>query len=590
MHHAATAVSKFGRRKAMGVHYTPALLARFIALRLMRLVREPEDKPLRILDPACGDGVLLESILKCVQDAGIRQSEVCGVETDARALHTTQERLAPFKAARLQLLEGDFLELCGAEKSLWEPPSGDGVLDQPFDIVIANPPYVRTQVLGAGRSRQLASRYGLTGRLDLYQAFLVAVTQVIRPQGVIGIITSNRFLTTLGGASTRDFLARHYEIEEVIDLGDTKLFEASVLPAVFFGRRREPSARRSSGRRASFVKVYSAHDHVDSATEILPATDVVSLLEDASTGRYRLPEGIFVLTRGEFAADQAPRQVWSLITQGEAEWMNRIRERSCGIIGDVASVRVGIKTTADEVFIKLDWESLAVEARPEPALLHPLLRHEDAGKWSLPSGLQPRARVLYPHEISGGERQAVDLGSYPRARTYLETHRMRLESRRYVLEAGRRWYEIWVPQAPDAWQMPKVVFPDISAEPRFYLDLEGRLVDGDCYWMTLRRGIDPDILYLLLGIANSRLMSRFHDLAFNNKLYSGRRRYITQYVAKYPYPDPGLPASQKLVSLAKTLVRARAENALSDEISPIENEVDTLIEEAFGVPFCEAAP
>jgi hypothetical protein len=152
------------------------------------------------------------------------------------------------------------------------------------------------------------------------------------------------------------------------------------------------------------------------------------------------------------------------------------------------------------------------------------------------------ARILYPHEVHDGRRRAIDLNRYPRAKAYLELHRKRLESRRYVLAAGRQWYEIWVPQNPQAWAQPKVVVPDISAEPRFYLDRSGCLVGGDCYWMTLRPGVRSDLIYLLLAVANSSSMTRFHDLAFNNKLYSTRRRYITQYVTKYPYPDPLLPA------------------------------------------------
>src|SRR5256885_12094823 len=47
----------------------------------------------------------------------------------------------------------------------------------------------------------------------------------------------------------------------------------------------------------------------------------------------------------------------------------------------------------------------------------------------------------------------------------LERHREALEARRYVVEAGRQWYELWVPQDPAAWEAPKLVFRDISEHP-----------------------------------------------------------------------------------------------------------------------------
>ncbi len=88
--------------------------------------------------------------------------------------------------------------------------------------------------MGAKRAQALAERFGLSGRVDLYQAFLVAMAKQLRPGGILGVITSNRFLTTRGGMATRRFLRLNFDIVELVDLGDTKLFEAAVLPASAF--------------------------------------------------------------------------------------------------------------------------------------------------------------------------------------------------------------------------------------------------------------------------------------------------------------------------------------------------------------------
>lgn len=582
-------------RKAMGVHYTPPLLAGFVADRLAREIRRSSEGRLRILDPACGDGALLEALLRSMKNAQtLRNCEVVGVEADKQALSYAQSRLDNFQRVRSRLIPGDFLDLATrgrGQADLWEINLQAPGFEHPFDIVIANPPYVRTQILGAEKSQRLAARFGLSGRVDLYHAFLVAATETLRPGGLMGIITSNRFLSTLGGRAVRGYLAQQYEIKEVIDLGDTKIFEAAVLPAIFIGRRLKENSLRRTRRPARFIKIYSQANRTnDGSPDPLPTGDIFDALRRGKSGCYRVRHGVFKLTRGELVLGQDPSQVWFLATAEETRWLDRVRGASHGSFADIAAVCVGIKTTADDVFIRSDWDTLPNKIRPEPDLLRPLLRHEDARRWVLPKGIEPAARILYPHEVSGGCRRAVDLRRYPRAKAYLESHKERLERRYYVIEARRQWYEIWVPQDPGGWAAPKIVFPDISPNPRFYLDLDGRLVNGDCYWITPRPGGPPDIIYLLLAVANSRLMSSFHDLAFNNRLYSARRRYITQYVAKYPYPDPSSPVSERLISLAKQIVEEASCTQAGPPDGQINIQLDSLVEEAFGFRSGKMAP
>jgi len=378
------------RRKAMGEHYTPPELARFLADRLVRQTPYLSDAPLRVLDPACGYGVLLQALLSSLQEIGIARCEVFGVDANTDALIAAQCRLGCFKQTCSHLIRGDFLDLLAdhsCQRSLWEPGERTSGLDRPFDIIIANPPYVRTQILGAERAQRLASRFNLSGRVDLYHAFIVAATEILRPGGVIGIITSNRFLTTLGGSIIRSYLARQYEIEEVIDLGDTKLFEAAVLPAIFIGRRRGGNSPHSNQQPSRFIKVYSqANTAEDESTELSSSASIFDILSRGQPGCYRVNEGVFKLTRGDLVIDQDPAQVWTLTTVQESEWLQRVRAASGGLFGDIAIVRVGIKTTADDVFIRSDWDTLPFNIQPEPELLRPLLRHEDACRWAPPGG------------------------------------------------------------------------------------------------------------------------------------------------------------------------------------------------------------
>jgi adenine-specific DNA-methyltransferase len=579
-----TRTANISRQKATGAHYTPLALGQFVARRILSNLNVERPEKLRVLDPACGAGALLEAFESVARDEGRTSCEYVGVEADMNTLEAARLRLSGIAADRLALVQGNFLEMAGPNQGLtdlWGPTRQTVDLTESFDVVIANPPYVRTQVLGAAEARRLAEQFNLSGRVDLYQAFLVAATTSLRLGGIMGIIVSNRFLTTVTGASVRRYLANHYELCEVIDLGDTKLFEAAVLPAVIIGRKKKPSQSRASQAATRFMRVYSAPAASVESDAPAQSSGIYDVLEQGKNGVYRVPEGIYRVSTGTLDTTRNTGRVWSLTTPDEAQWVRHVRSRAAGCFEDIAQVRVGIKTTADSVFIRSDWEGMPEAKRPESSLLLPLLSHEDARRWARKAGELPAARVLYPHEMRDGKRTAIDLVRFPGARHYLESHQARLRDRRYVAESGRKWYEIWVPQDPSAWAGPKVVFPDISPEPCFFLDTSGSIVNGNCYWMTLRPGVSDELLYLLLGLANSRLMTRFHDLAFGNKLYAGRRRYITQYVGKYPYPDPSARPARELAATVKELVESCERGPSDTALSHIESRIERLSQECF---------
>lgn len=220
------------KQKQTGAHFTPQPLADLVARRLAHQLWRFEG-PLRILDPACGDGNLLVAMAQALPAEARRRSTLVGIEDDIESFDTLTRRLAKMEGIPpADLRNGDFLDLVD-EGSMFQ-----SLLPiDPVDVVIANPPYVRTQVLGAKRAQHLAAKFGLEGRVDLYQAFLVAMAEALRPGGVLGVITSNRFLTTKAGVSTRRFLRSQFDLLEIVDLGDTKLFGAAVLPALIFGER-----------------------------------------------------------------------------------------------------------------------------------------------------------------------------------------------------------------------------------------------------------------------------------------------------------------------------------------------------------------
>ena len=149
-----------------------------------------------------------------------------------------------------------------------------------------------------------------------------------------------------------------------------------------------------------------------------------------------------------------------------------------------------------------------------------------------------------------------------------------------MIDAGRKWYELWVPQEPRLWPRSKLVFRDIAETPTFWIDRTGGVVNGDCYWMVPEDAKNEEILWLAVAVTNSTFVEAFYDHCFNNKLYAGRRRFMSQYVEQFPLPDPSTKAGAELVDLAKR--RYDAEDASTQ--ARLEIEIDKGVWAAFGLP------
>jgi adenine-specific DNA-methyltransferase len=559
------------------MHFTPQALADFLARRIVDALRPYRPKTLEVLDPSCGEGELLRAFIEAVPVEDRARVKLVGIENDANALSATRARLQA-ERANYELLHADFLDVSA---SFTELPGLAGVLfdsntvpvlSQP-DVIIANPPYVRTQVLGTERAQRLAARYRLRGRIDLYHAFLIAMTDTLLPGGLLGVITSNRFLTTRSGETIRTILNDRYDLIEIIDLGDTKLFSAAVLPAIVVGRKRNG---RSQTMNTRFTRVYESSSTLNEPV-VRRSQDVLAAIESGRDGTHEVRGRYYDVASGSISFGKSAKGVWRMTTTTETAWTNGVEASTSLRICDLAKVRVGIKTTADSIFIRKDWSSLPPDEQPENELLHPIYTHNDVARWR-PCNGQSLSRILYTHQTVRGKRCAIDLAKYPRALKYLESNRERLEQRTFVLDAGRQWFEIWVPQDPAMWDQPKLVFPDISIEPRFFFDDSGALVNGDCYWLTLPPE-QLDLLFLIQGTANSAIMVRYHDMAFQNRLYSGRRRFISQYVERYPIPDPKTDLAKAIIAEVKEL------NSLKDPSERARREVNVneLVAEALGV-------
>ena len=550
------------KQKKEGAHFTPPALADFVVEQML------DYKPISyfastisLLDPSVGEGELIVAFINKIPPASRSKLRIVGYDINESSLNIASQRireLAP--EADIVLRCQDFLNL-NTERDLFN--QSDVELNEHFDYVIANPPYIRTQNLGVINSQKISQQWGISGRVDAYQAFMLAIYDYLNINGIAGFITSNRFLSIKGCGAFRSSFWKRYDIKKIFDFGDTELFSAAVLPAVTVF-----SLHSNERTDASFHSIYQERSPID-IHNVQIAKDPIAAIKNSGVVKTR--NGNVYNVRIGTLEFSSPSDIWMLSDSISSDWLTQVEAHTFCRFKDIGKVRVGVKTTADDVFIHDSWLE---ETGVEPELLQPLLTHAVAECYKRQKDI--KTQILYTHKSVNGKKQAIDLEQYPISKQYLYSHYEKLAGRSYVAKAKRNWYEIWVPQNPSLWKKLKIVFRDITEHPCFWMEDQEVVINGDCYWMTLDSDkFSEDILWLVLAVANSSFIEKFYDNCFNNKLYSNKRRFISQYVEQFPVPDPQSHIAQEIVTLCKTIF----ELGISAERK---EKVDQLVYQAFG--------
>ena len=192
-------------KKVNGVVYTPKVLADYVARKVIELYLEDRTSfeltdTVRILDPACGKGELLESMLQGLIDSSLplnclSSSMLYGIDIDKHALDYTHKRITRLSskqigsAPRLQVLNTNSLFPFNSTISQqgWARVKRTFHATPGFDIIIANPPW------GADISKHLRqldqSEFSLfRGQYDSSDLFLESAITNLRCGGYLAFI------------------------------------------------------------------------------------------------------------------------------------------------------------------------------------------------------------------------------------------------------------------------------------------------------------------------------------------------------------------------------------------------------------------
>lgn len=382
-----------------------------------------------------------------------------------------------------------------------------------FDIVIGNPPWLRSEAVPVEMRARLTGRYrwwrargsGYGNCPDLAIAFLERALELAAPAGVVAMLVPAKILTAGYAATARHALASTTTLHAIADLtGSTRAgFDATVYPlALVMSKATAPPGQRV---------------------------------------RSELP----LRETGVRQAELRGGGPWILVPSRVRRVVETL-QRTFPKLGERVVCHLGLKTGLNHVFLN------------PPADLEPeVLRWAVRGRDLEPFRCHCRVRLLWTHDASGHPRRDLP----PRAQAYLEPHSSELRARR-DFQSGPMWT---VFRARPAIARYRVVWADLARRPvAAALSAMGDLEFiplNTCYVASVSSAAEAQCLAAWL---NSRWIGAAARLGAV-PASGGFVRFNAEVVARLPLPDSAM-ADPDLARLAEA---ARAGKAVQQELDAI---------------------
>jgi adenine-specific DNA-methyltransferase len=189
--------------KLRGGYYTPYQISDFICRWAI------SNKSETVLEPSCGDGNFIESIIKRFNEVGSTKRElnksIKGIELiDIEALKT-KERAGKLGLNKKSIINSDFFTFLKESNQ-----------NKEYDVVVGNPPFIRYQNFPEEHRKlafEMMNEKGLKPNklTNIWVPFLVLSSYVLNKNGRLGMVIPAELFQVKYAAETRIFLSNFYE-------------------------------------------------------------------------------------------------------------------------------------------------------------------------------------------------------------------------------------------------------------------------------------------------------------------------------------------------------------------------------------------
>ena len=600
---------KSSQRHKKGIHYTPAPLVDYLVFQTLKKAfheLEPgQVQQLRILDPSCGCGAFLIAALRYIlmwfkcryssKEQSLRlnpqktlellKSMIFGTDIDEHATQWTCKLLlltawhccmnnVVSKTDVQNLSIPDLKEniIC---RDFLHKHSNDSerplLMDNPFDIIIGGPPFVRVQELYKSNPELVYDykrrfKTARTGQFDLYMLFIEKSIELLADEGYLSMSVSGSLLRSQSGHSLRKLIADTCNVREIIEFEDSNLYPNANVPITLFLLRKTSD------------KSITRHIHVKGKGGLRRKLSNVDKHNNLYIESCKLP------------ATACTSANWILESESKTSLLSKIE--SVGIpLGKLPiKIRFGAATGADDVFLLRNVEDLnsrlvLAESRFlndifvfESSVLRPILRGRDIKGYS---AAVPQTLCIFPYDNTR-EVIAEDIFStkFPRVYRYFMSCREKLSSRK--LKTGQPWYAFRGVEISKVMQNPKLVASVVNSGGGFALDEHGHILCNNSVVILCPDGSTIDT-YFLLGVLNSSIFKVWGQNRMPN-FGSGWHSYRVNIMRNFPVPTWQSGKNRDLCSKIADLTRQLLnEGSDKDDRLNIISSIDNKVIELYGV-------
>ena len=424
----------------------------------------------------------------------------------------------------------------------WMFGVGDG-----FDIVIGNPPYIQLQNNG-GELAQLYegcgySTFARTG--DIYCLFYERGWQLLKKNGHLCYITSNKWMRAGYGEKTRGFFANKTNPMLLIDFAGVKIFESATVDTNIL----------------LFSKSSNQHKTVCAVTN-KQNKDSVKNLSD------------FVQQQNS-VCDFGSSESWVILSPIEQSIKRKIEKVGTPLKDWDIQINYGIKTGFNEAFIistEKRKEILAncqteEERKKTDELIRPILRGRDIKRYGyVDNGLF----LINTHNGIRNKLPRIDINDYPAVKAHLDQYWDRISAR---ADKGDTPYNLRNCAYWEDFSKPKIMYSEIVRSPQFYLDEQGQFFpEATTFILT------GEHLQYLYNIFHSKVFTYFFKHFYaGGGLGEDGYRYKKVFFEKLPIPKMIGTPNQQVIERANENINIEKNclllfNFSEDEIKEIERD------------------
>ncbi|MFH1444502.1 MAG: TaqI-like C-terminal specificity domain-containing protein [Candidatus Peregrinibacteria bacterium] len=437
-----------------------------------------------------------------------------------------------------------------------------------FDIVIANPPYLRVQGIDKSQVQTYKKLYrSATGRFDLYVLFVECAISLTRKNGTINFIMPDKWKNSAFGSGLRSIISASNYLYKLISFEEYQVFNASTYSSLAW-------FRKSDNKSFLFSK----------------------LQRDLKTNR-ELDEYLNELNEGKFSEIQADTldstKSWTLTSSETGTVILKMRKQPLTTKDIFEGIYQGIITIGDDIFYipgKIEGDHfigksdrLGEEVIFEKEIMKPLLMGDDIKRYA---PLVNSMFCLYPHYVADSKtkpyEEAVLREKFPMAFKYLMKFKEELQSKKVKYKTNpTHWYSLHRAREMEVFEQEKIITPYLSLTGDMTLDTNSHYTNAKCYNLVKKTTMEGSYRFYL-GLLNSKLTS-YYIRCSGTVFRGGYLAYTSDYLDSLPLPDSSLTKEQHdIESYVDRALEAKKGNPKADT-KQIEAEIDKLVYQIYGL-------